>query len=41
MNDKSMIAPTLASSLVSLFKPENPSQFRLKITSIRLGRMIF
>ena len=30
MNDKGMIAPYLASSLVNLFKPENKSQFRLK-----------
>ena len=29
MNDKGMIAPYLASSLVNLFKPENKSQFRL------------
>ena len=29
MNDKSMIAPYLASSLVNLLKPENKSQFRL------------
>ena len=29
MNDKGMIAPYLASSLVILFKPENKSQFRL------------
>ena len=29
MNDKGLIAPTLASSLVNLFKPENKSQFRL------------
>ena len=29
MNDKGMIAPYLASSLVNLFKPENESQFRL------------
>ena len=28
MNDKGMIAPYLASSLVNLFKPENKSQFR-------------
>ena len=28
MNDKGMIAPYLASSLVNLFKPENESQFR-------------
>ena len=30
MNDKGMITPYLASSLVILFKPENKSQFRLK-----------
>ena len=30
MNDKGMIAPYLASSLVNLFKPENKSQFRLR-----------
>ena len=29
MNDKGMIAPYLASSLVNLFKPENKSQFKL------------
>ena len=29
MNDKGMIAPYFASSLVKLFKPENKSQFRL------------
>ena len=29
MNDKCMMAPYLASSLVNLFKPENKSQFRL------------
>ena len=29
MNDKGMIAPYLASSLVNLFKPENKSHFRL------------
>ena len=29
MNDKCMIAPYLASSLVNLFKPENKSEFRL------------
>ena len=29
MNDKGMIAPYLASSLVNLFKPENTSQFIL------------
>ena len=30
MNDKGLISPYLASSLVNLFKPENKSQFRLK-----------
>ena len=30
MNEKGLIAPYLASSLVNLFKPENESQFRLK-----------
>ena len=30
MNDKGLISPYLASSLVNLFKPENRSQFRLK-----------
>ena len=30
MDDKAMIAPYLASSLVNLFKPENKSQFRLR-----------
>ena len=30
MNDKGMITPYLASSLVNLFKPENKSQFRLR-----------
>ena len=29
MNDKVMIAPCLASSLVNLFKPDKKSQFRL------------
>ena len=29
MNDKGVIAPYLASSLVNLFKPENKSQFRI------------
>ena len=29
MNDKGMIAPYLATSLVNLFKPENKSQFTL------------
>ena len=30
MNDKGMIAPYLAFSLVNLFKPENKSQFKLE-----------
>ena len=30
IDDKGLIAPYLASSLVNLFKPENKSQFRLK-----------
>ena len=30
MNDKGMIAPYLATSLVNVFKPENKSQFRLR-----------
>ena len=30
MDDKGLIAPYLASSLVNLFKPENKSQFRFK-----------
>ena len=30
MNDKGIIAPYLASSLVNLLKPENKSQFKLK-----------
>ena len=30
MNEKGLIAPYLASSLVNLFKPENGSQFRFK-----------
>ena len=30
MNEKGLIAPYLASSLVNLFKTENESQFRLK-----------
>ena len=34
MNDKSLIFPYLASSLVNLFTPENESQFRLKKTLI-------
>ena len=36
MNDKGMIAPYLASSLVNLFKPENKSHFRFKKTLIQL-----
>ena len=30
MNDKGMIAPYLASSLVKVFKPKNKSQFKLR-----------
>ena len=30
MNDKGVIAPTLAPSLVNVFKPEKRSQFRFK-----------
>ena len=30
MDEKGLIAPYLSSSLVSLFKPENKSQFRLR-----------
>ena len=37
MNDKGMIAPYLASSLVNLFKTENKSQFKLKKILIQLG----
>ena len=39
MNDKSMIAHTLASSLVNLLKPENNIQFKLTkdINSTRLN----
>ena len=37
VNDKGMIAPYLASSLVNLFKPENKSQFRLKKTLNQLS----
>ena len=36
MNEKGLIAPYLASSLVNLFKPENKSQLRLKKTLIQL-----
>ena len=36
MNDKGLISPYLASSLVNLFKPEKKSQFRLKKTLIQL-----
>ena len=36
MNEKSLIAPYLASSLVNLFKPENKSQFRFKKILIQL-----
>ena len=38
MNDKCMIAPYLASSLVNLFIPENKCQFRL-IKDINLSKM--
>ena len=39
MDEKGMIAPYLASSLVNLFKPENKSQFRLKkdLNSIKMN----
>ena len=40
LNDKGMIAPYLASSLVNLFKPENKSQFRLIIDLNKLRWMI-
>ena len=30
MNEKGLIAPYLASSIVNLFKPENKSPFRLR-----------
>ena len=36
MNDKGLISPYLASSLVNLFKPENKSQLRFKKTLIQL-----
>ena len=36
MDEKGIIAPYLASSLVNLFKPENKSQFRLRKTIIQL-----
>ena len=36
MNDKGMIAPFLAPSLVNLLKSENKSQFRIKKTLIQL-----
>ena len=36
MDEKGIIAPYLASSLVNLFKPENKSQFRLKKTLIQI-----
>ena len=36
MNEKGMIAPYLATSLVNLFKPENRSQFRFKKILIHL-----
>ena len=42
MNDKGMIAPYLASSLVNLFKPENKSQFKLikDQNSIRMNNFL-
>ena len=36
MNDKGMMAPYLASSLVNLFKPENKNQFKLTKDNISL-----
>ena len=36
LDEKGLIAPYLASSLVNLFKPENKSQFRLRKTLIQL-----
>ena len=36
MNDKGMIAPYLASSLVEVFKKDNKSQIRLRKTLIQL-----
>ena len=41
MNDKVMIAPYLASSLVNLFKPENKSQFRLTKDLNSIGMIDF
>ena len=41
MNDKGKIAPTSASSLVNLLKPENKIHFRIKKTLIWLGWKIF
>ena len=40
MNDRGLIAPYLASSLVNLFKPVYRSQFRLKKTLIQLRWLI-
>ena len=42
MNEKGLIAPYLASSLVNLFKPENRSQFRLKkdLNSTRMNDFV-
>ena len=37
LNDKGMIAHTLAPSLAILFRPENKNQLRFKKTFIRLG----
>ena len=37
MNDKGVITPYFASSLVNLFKPEKKSQIRLKKTLIQLS----
>ena len=40
MDEKGLIAPYLASSLVNLFRSENKSQFRLRKTLIHLKGMI-
>ena len=42
MNEKGLIAPYLASSLVNLFKPENKSQFRFKkdVNSIKMNEFL-
>ena len=42
MNNKGMIAPYLAASLVKLLKPENKSQFRLKkdLNSIKMNNFL-